>query len=225
MRMAALAPWIPCSSPRSGPTRPIQESLSRLFCVASDWIAAMNSSACLASGKLFSVTLEWPLAGFDRRRLIALSAAPLFGRQREFLGYRGFGVLGEEIEVVGCPGGDCWRSLRRFARERARGGASELGEQAETPVERHLDLRQRVSCASVLPRTDGGEFFPAPAEAFEPESSAPASELGAVLQASGKRRRDGRTKSRAWGRQRSRRPVPEPSDPTPPPRRATPSRP
>jgi hypothetical protein len=29
-----------------------------------------------------------------------LSAAPRFGRHREFLGYRGFGVLGEEIEAV-----------------------------------------------------------------------------------------------------------------------------
>ena len=46
------------------------------------------------------VTLEWPLPGLDRRRLIALSAAPMFGRHREFLGYRGFGVLGEEIEAV-----------------------------------------------------------------------------------------------------------------------------
>ena len=46
------------------------------------------------------VTLEWPWSGLDRRRLIALSAAPMFGRQREFLGYRGFGVLGEEIDAV-----------------------------------------------------------------------------------------------------------------------------
>ena len=49
------------------------------------------------------VALEWPVSGLDRRRLIALSAAPMFGRQREFLGYRGFGVLGEEIEVVAAP--------------------------------------------------------------------------------------------------------------------------
>jgi PAS domain S-box-containing protein len=49
------------------------------------------------------VTIEWPLPGLDRRRLIALSAAPMFGRQREFLGYRGFGVLGEEIDAVAAP--------------------------------------------------------------------------------------------------------------------------
>jgi PAS domain S-box-containing protein len=46
------------------------------------------------------VTVEWPLPGVARRRLIALSAAPMFGRHREFLGYRGFGVLGEEIEAA-----------------------------------------------------------------------------------------------------------------------------
>ena len=44
--------------------------------------------------------LEWPVSERGRRRLIALSAAPVFGRHREFLGYRGFGVLGEEIETV-----------------------------------------------------------------------------------------------------------------------------
>jgi PAS domain S-box-containing protein len=46
------------------------------------------------------VAVEWPLSELGRRRLIALSAAPMFGRHREFLGYRGFGVLGEEIETV-----------------------------------------------------------------------------------------------------------------------------
>ena len=52
------------------------------------------------------VAVEWPLTGLDRRRLIALSAAPMFGRQREFLGYRGFGVLGEEIEAVAASEGN-----------------------------------------------------------------------------------------------------------------------
>ena len=52
------------------------------------------------------VAVEWPVAGFDRRRLIALSAAPMFGRQREFLGYRGFGVLGEEIETLAVSEGN-----------------------------------------------------------------------------------------------------------------------
>ena len=52
-RRAALARRIPCSSPRLGPTRPIAASRSRLSSAASDWIAATNSSACLASGKPF----------------------------------------------------------------------------------------------------------------------------------------------------------------------------
>ena len=52
------------------------------------------------------VTVEWPLSGLGLRRLIALSAAPMFGRQREFLGYRGFGVLGEEIEAAAAPEDD-----------------------------------------------------------------------------------------------------------------------
>ncbi|MBV8795151.1 MAG: PAS domain S-box protein, partial [Hyphomicrobiales bacterium] len=52
--------------------------------------------------------LEWPLSARDRRRLITLSAAPVFGRHREFLGYRGFGVLGEEIETVSVSEGGAW---------------------------------------------------------------------------------------------------------------------
>jgi PAS domain S-box-containing protein len=54
----------------------------------------------IARRQTFSdVTIGWPLPGGARRRLIALSAAPLFARHREFLGYRGFGVLGEEIDA------------------------------------------------------------------------------------------------------------------------------
>ena len=52
------------------------------------------------------ISIGWPLPGSDRRRLVILSAAPLFGRHREFLGYRGFGVLGEEIDAADFePGG------------------------------------------------------------------------------------------------------------------------
>jgi PAS domain S-box-containing protein len=55
----------------------------------------------LGARQTFSrLTLEWPLPALGQRRMIALSAAPVFGRHREFLGYRGFGVLGEEIEAV-----------------------------------------------------------------------------------------------------------------------------
>ncbi len=55
----------------------------------------------LAERRTFSgVSVGWPVSGSDRRRMVALSAAPLFGRQREFSGYRGFGLLGEEIEAA-----------------------------------------------------------------------------------------------------------------------------
>ena len=48
----------------------------------------------LAGRKTFSgIAIGWPLPDSNRRRLVTLSAAPLFGRHREFLGYRGFGVL------------------------------------------------------------------------------------------------------------------------------------
>jgi PAS domain S-box-containing protein len=46
------------------------------------------------------IKVGWTLPGFGRRRLVTLSAAPLFGRHREFMGYRGFGVLGEEIDAA-----------------------------------------------------------------------------------------------------------------------------
>ncbi len=54
----------------------------------------------IAERQTFSdIMVGWPLVGGDRRRLVALSAAPQFGRHREFLGYRGFGVLGEEVHA------------------------------------------------------------------------------------------------------------------------------
>ena len=63
-------------------------------------------SHVLGERQTFSqLILEWPLSERDRRRLIALSAAPMFGRHREFLGYRGFGVLGEEFETVAVSDG------------------------------------------------------------------------------------------------------------------------
>src|SRR6204780_3038692 len=108
------------------------------------------------------VTVEWPLSGLERRRLIALSAAPMFGRQREFLGYRGFGVLGEEIEAVAAPKGD-------VSAEPAEDHRSELpeasepnpawsagkpeaevppGESAAGPVEPHLEFAPAESAGA-----------------------------------------------------------------------------
>ena len=116
------------------------------------------------------VTLEWPLPGLDRRRLIALSAAPMFGRQREFLGYRGFGVLGEQIEAVAVPEGNMSAGLAgddRSALPEASepGPTSELGAEGQGPP---LEM-------------DGGEPVPAFTKAFEP--SAPANEREAEVQA------------------------------------------
>ena len=93
-----------CSSPRWGPTRPSAASRLRHSSAASECDGGDELARVVGEQETFSrVTLEWPWSGLDRRRLIALSAAPMFGRQREFLGYRGFGVLGEEIDAVAMP--------------------------------------------------------------------------------------------------------------------------
>src|ERR1700722_9278464 len=73
---------------------PLETLLGRVGMAEGDELARVVGERETFSG----VILKWPLPGLDRRRLIALSAAPMFGRHREFLGYRGFGVLGEEIE-------------------------------------------------------------------------------------------------------------------------------
>jgi PAS domain S-box-containing protein len=60
-----------------------------------------NLVRAVAGRQTFSgIAVGWPLPGSDGRRRVTLSAAPLFGRDREFLGYRGFGVLGEETGAV-----------------------------------------------------------------------------------------------------------------------------
>ena len=101
MRKAALARRIPRSSPQSRRTRPIRASRSKLLFRRVGLDRGDELIRVLGERETFSrVSVEWPLAGAARRRLIALSAAPMFGRHREFLGYRGFGVLGEEIETV-----------------------------------------------------------------------------------------------------------------------------
>ncbi|HEY1780360.1 MAG TPA: ATP-binding protein [Roseiarcus sp.] len=61
----------------------------------------------LGERRTFSgLSVEWPLPEPGRRRRVALSAAPLFGRHRELLGYRGFGVLGREFEAAAAPEAD-----------------------------------------------------------------------------------------------------------------------
>jgi PAS domain S-box-containing protein len=145
------------------------------------------------------VTVEWPLSGLDRRRLIALSAAPMFGRQREFLGYRGFGVLGEEIEAVAVPEGDVSAELaedHRFEPPEApelnpswSAGKPEAevrpGESAAGPVEPHFEFAPAESAGAPqsLLEADGRGPLPVLTEAFELEASSPPRELEAEVEA------------------------------------------
>ena len=86
---------------RSAQTRRTAASPSRPCSAAPNSTAGDELVRALAGRQTFSrIAVGWPLPGSDRRRLVTLSAAPLFGRRREFLGYRGFGVLGEEIEAA-----------------------------------------------------------------------------------------------------------------------------
>ena len=90
----ALAAAVGANAPRRGET--LEALLGRAELDAGDELLRV-----LAARQTFSgIAVGWPLPGLDRRRLVALSAAPLFGRHREFLGYRGFGVLGEEVEAA-----------------------------------------------------------------------------------------------------------------------------
>ena len=124
------------------------------------------------------VTLEWPLSGLDRRRLIALSAAPMFGRQREFLGYRGFGVLGEEIDAVAMPEDNLSAELAaddRSALPAAFEPEPQAPESAARPVESSPEFaRTNGSVAPSFLDADG--IGAARTEAFEPEHPWPTSE-------------------------------------------------
>jgi PAS domain S-box-containing protein len=94
-----LAGAVGTNAPRSGES---VEALIRRVGLDGDELMR-----ALGEGRTFSgVTVAWPLSNVRRRRLVTLSAAPLFGRHREFLGYRGFGVLGGEIEAAGAPEGE-----------------------------------------------------------------------------------------------------------------------
>ena len=64
----------------------------------------------------------------------------MFGRQREFLGYRGFGVLGEEIEAVAVPEASEPAPLRPTSALEA---GVHLSESAAGPLESLSNLRQQ----------------------------------------------------------------------------------
>jgi PAS domain S-box-containing protein len=89
----ALAAALGANAPHRGET--VEALLGRAELDGGDELAGV-----IARRQTFSdVMVGWPLTGGARRRPVALSAAPLFGRHREFLGYRGFGLLGEEIDA------------------------------------------------------------------------------------------------------------------------------
>ena len=155
----------------------------------------------LGNRQTFSdVTVEWPLSGLDRRRRIGLSAAPMFGRHREFLGYRGFGVLGEEI--VGASESHMSAELMEDDRSApaeafepepswsAGDAEAEVrpNESAAAPVEPNLEFTPTDGPDAAAPEAsleaDGAESAPTLVEAFEPERPAPADDLEAEVRPS-----------------------------------------
>ena len=157
----------------------------------------------LGERRTFSgLKVEWPLPEPGRRRRVALSAAPLFGRHREFLGYRGFGVLGQESEAVAAPEadfspappeGDRPPETEGFEPERALlADALELepgpGEPAAGPIESDLelapmDVSEAPTPLDVSPDADGEQCAAPLSEAFEPEAAPPADEVAAESEA------------------------------------------
>jgi PAS domain S-box-containing protein len=141
----------------------------------------------LAERRTFSgVSVGWPLSGSGRRRIVALSAAPLFGRQREFLGYRGFGLLGEEIDAARSDQADTASAPVEDGQPKEAmtfdlGGASAADEpQAEAravngaaepleidPAPPPTDAPDDASRPEASLDADGSESAPAPPEARE----------------------------------------------------------
>ena len=142
----------------------------------------------LGNRQTFSgATVEWPLSEFGGRRLITLSAAPMFGRQREFLGYRGFGVLGEAIEAAAVSESDPLPEQKQDDRSTQIEAfelepmplADDLESEVQTresvaePLEPNLELTP-ISGPDGAPsapylEADGSKSAPALTEAFEPK--------------------------------------------------------
>jgi PAS domain S-box-containing protein len=125
----------------------------------------------LATRQTFSgIAVGWPLPSSDRRRLVTLSAAPLFGRRREFLGYRGFGVLGEEMEAAAASNrADLAPSLAEDDQPPEIAGIEPAG--APAADEPHAEAQAPESAAEPLEM----DFVPAAADAPEAVSSPEAS--------------------------------------------------
>jgi PAS domain S-box-containing protein len=124
----------------------------------------------LAGRQTFSgIAVGWPLPGSDRCRLVTLSAAPLFGRDREFLGYRGFGVLGEETGVLALNQAD----LALTPAEDAHALKALAGEATSASAADRSQVEAQAS--DTAPEPLEMEFAPPPANAAEdappPEAS------------------------------------------------------
>ena len=134
----------------------------------------------LGERRTFSgLRVEWPLPEPGRRRRVALSAAPLFGRHREFLGYRGFGVLGQEFEAVAAPEAD----FSPAPPEGDRPAETEGFEPEAAPLADALEMQPEPGEAAAgliesdlgLPPMDVSEA-PTPPEGSLDQSAAPLSE-------------------------------------------------
>ena len=157
----------------------------------------------LGERRTFSgLRVEWPLPEPGRRRRVALSAAPLFGRHREFLGHRGFGVLGQESEAVATPEADFSPALPEGGRPPETQGfepgrallvdALEMepgpGKPAAGPIESDLsfqptDSLEALAAPEVSPDADGEQSAAPLSEAFEPEAAPPPDEVAAESEA------------------------------------------
>ena len=181
----ALVAAVGANAPRRGES--VGAFVRRAELGASDALARALGERRTFSG----LTLEWPLPEPGRRRRIALSAAPLFGRHREFLGYRGFGVLGQEFEAVAPeadfspapPKGDRPPETEGFEPGHAPlAGALEMlagpGEPAAGPIESDLPLPptdsvEALAPLEVSPDPHGDRSAAALSEAFEPDAAPP----------------------------------------------------
>ena len=124
----------------------------------------------------------------------------MFGRHREFLGYRGFGVLGEEIVAAseGHVSAELMEDDRSAPAEAfepepswsAGDPEAEVrpSESAAAPVEPNLEFTPTDGPDAAAPEAsleaDGAESAPTLVEAFEPERLAPADDLEAEVRPS-----------------------------------------
>jgi PAS domain S-box-containing protein len=173
------------------PGESVQELLYRAALDGGDELVRVLGERQTFSG----VTVGWPLSGIDRRRIVALSAAPVFGRHREFLGYRGFGLLGGEFEVAALPraglstdaeddrsGPEALDSSDpRKTEAQARETAAELAGPNLEPLPPPMDLFDPSSEPSL--EADGATFASTLPEAVGPESLPAEDQQEAVAQA------------------------------------------